>query len=144
MGLRREGNTMSNKPIHSHDSHGFGPVRTGHEHSDIARDGAPKRVHSIAVHDGMSKRTKTGAVALGGNHASAIDALSGATVVPGAVTAQAGYGNSGIQSGHPFAKPPGSKRLTPVRAAFGMKDEGGNVPNLEELGRAVLAEAVKN
>jgi hypothetical protein len=140
---------MSNKFLkeapHNHDSHGFGPVRDGHAHPDIARDGAPKNIHSVKVHGGMVRVTKSGALALGGNHASALDAVSGATVVPGAVKSTPGYGNSGVQSGHPFAKAPGEKRLTPVAPSFGMKHRGtGKVPNLEELGRAVLAQAIKN
>jgi hypothetical protein len=135
---------MSNKLLkeapHNHDSHGLGPVRTGHAHSDMARDGAPKFVHSVRVHGGMNKVSQSGIVGLGGNHASAIDAVTGATVVPGAVKSTPGYGNSGVHSGHPFAKAPGTKRLAPVRPAFGMKC----ADNLEELGRAVLAQAIKN
>ena len=88
-----------NKNIHSHFSHGLGDAITGHTHpGNIARDGAPKRMHSIAVHDGMTKQTKGGIVATGGDHASALDSLSGLAVVPGAITTAPGYGNSGVQS----------------------------------------------
>jgi len=136
---------MSNsKPIHNHDSHGLGPARDGYSArpGNIARTGGPKKVHSIAVHTGMHKRTKNGDYALGGNHASAMDALTGATVVPGAIKSTPGYGNAGVRSGGPIIANPhdGAKRLTPIRAAFGMK----HPQNLEELGRAVLAEATKN
>jgi hypothetical protein len=128
--------------IAHHDSHGFGPVRTGHETpGNIARDGAPKRVHAINVHDGMRTRAKSGD-ALGGDHKSAIDAVSGNVVVPGAVTTSPGYGNTGVQSGHPFAKPPASKNIKPVAVSFGQRSR--TKPHSAELGAAILAEAVKN
>ena len=126
----------------SHISHGLGPVHTGHESpGDIARDGAPKRIHEINVHSGMVTRSKSGD-ALGGDHKSALDAVSGNVVVPGAVTTAPGYGNAGVQSGHPFAKPPASKNLKPVQPSFGQRSR--TRPHSAELGAAILAEAVKN
>ena len=126
-----------NKNIHSHFSHGLGDAITGHTHpGNIARDGAPKRMHSIAVHDGMTKQTKGGIVATGGDHASALDSLSGLAVVPGAITTAPGYGNSGVQSGHPLAKPPGAKNLRPVATSFGQRSR------VNELGTAIKAEAL--
>jgi len=126
----------------NHISHGLGDVVTGHAHSDIARDGAPKKIHAINVHDGMRTRSKSGYHAMSGHEASAIDSLTGQATVPGSIKSTPGYGNSGVQSGHPFAKAPGGKRLAPVRPAFGMKDKEGR--DLEELGRAMLAQAIKN
>ena|ERR1700720_358123 len=125
----------------NHLSHGLGDAVTGHTHpGNIARDGAPKKVHAVNVHSGMRTRSKSGADAMSGHEASAIDSLTGQATVPGSIKSAPGYGNSGVQSGHPFATAPGGKRLTPVRAAFGMK----SADNLEELGRAVLAQAQKN
>ena len=130
---------MANK---HHDSHGFGPVREGRAvPGNIARDGAPKRVHDINVHPGMVTRSKSGD-ALGGDHKSALDAVSGNVVVPGAVTTAPGYGNAGVQSGHPFAKPPASKNLKPVAPSFGQRSR--TAPHSAELGAAILAQAVKN
>jgi hypothetical protein len=125
----------------NHMSHGFGPMRDGHAHSDIARDGAPKRVHPINVHSAMKTRTQSGGDALSGHEASGIDSVSGATV-PGNVTATPGYGNAGVQSGHPLAKAPGAKRLTPVAPSFGQRSRGPRPDdNLHALGTAMLAEA---
>ena len=127
---------MSNKPIHSHDSHGFGPARDGHAHSDIARDGAPKHVHSVKVHDGMTRR-QTNAANIGGmgHPVAGVGEGGGQPIATNAAASPLlvnAYGS----------KP---KRLAPVTPSFGMKHrDTGKVPNLEELGRAVLAEAVKN
>lgn len=148
------------QPPHNHDSHGFGPAREGYitTPGNIARTGGPKKVHSVKVHGGMSTLSKSGAVALGGNHKSAIDSLTGQATVPGSIKSTPGYGNAGVQSGHPFAKAPGAKRLAPVRAAFGMRGPRDSnrmaeldravfpkgSTDLEELGRAVLAQAIKN
>jgi hypothetical protein len=92
----------------------------------------------------MRATPKSGGDALSGHEASAIDSLSGATVVPGAIKTAPGFGNSGVQSGHPFAKAPATKRLTRVAPAFGMSGPGMVAPDdLHELGAAVLAEAAK-
>ncbi len=126
----------------SHISHGLGPAHTGHTSpGNIARDGGPKRVHAIEVHPGMTKQTKTGATALGGNHASAIDALSGATVVPGSIESQPGYGNAGVRSGHPFAKAIQGKNLKPVQPSFGMKSRSDRGEHSNDLGEAILRQA---
>jgi hypothetical protein len=123
----------------NHMSHGLGEHVTGHAvKGNIARDGAPKLVQPVMVHDGMTKQTEGGATALGGDHASAVDALTGNVVVPGARNvSQAGWGNGGIQNGHPLAKAPGSKNLKPVPPSFGMKDDG----TMHALGEAMLSEA---
>jgi hypothetical protein len=42
----------------NHMSHGLGPVRDGHAHSDIARNGAPKKLHGIEV--AFNQRTRSG------------------------------------------------------------------------------------
>jgi hypothetical protein len=125
----------------NHLSHGLGDHVTGHTHpGNIARDGAPKKMHAINVHSGMRTRSKSGYDAMSGHEASAIDSLTGQATVPGSIKSTPGYGNSGVQSGHPLARAPGAKRLTPARPAFGMKSE----TDLHELGRAVLAQAIKN
>lgn len=126
----------------SHMSHGLGDHATGHTHpGNIARDGAPKRVHAVPIHGGMSKQS-TGGAAFGGDHASAIDAVSGNVVVPGNVRAAPGWGNAGVQAGHPFAKPPVSKATRPVAVKPGMRSR--THPHTPELGRAMLAEAFRN
>jgi hypothetical protein len=127
----------------NHISHGLGPAHTGHAEpgGNIARDARGKRVHAIEVHWGMVTRAKSGD-ALGGDHKSALDAVSGNVVVPGAVTTAPGYGNAGVQSGHPFAKPPASKNLKPVAPSFGQRSR--TAPHSAELGAAILAQAVKN
>jgi hypothetical protein len=128
--------------VHGHTSHGLGPAHEGHaEPGNIARDGAPKKVHSVAIHGGMSKQTKSGYVAFGGDHASAIDSLSGNTV-PAANMAAPGWGNAGVQSGHPFAKAPASKVARPTPPSFGQRSR--TAPHSAELGAAILQEAFKN
>jgi hypothetical protein len=89
----------------------------------------------------MTKQTSAGQTALGGDHASAVDSLTGNVVVPGTRNvAQAGWGNGGIQNGHPLAKVPGSKNLKPVPPSFGMKGD----PAMHQLGEAMIAEAFAN
>jgi hypothetical protein len=129
----------------SHVSHGQGDHATGHAGKNIATDGAAKHLHPVMVHGGMETRTKGGAVALGGSHKSALDSLSGAATVPGAVTTAPGFGNAGVQSGHPFAKAPGSKNLRPVAPAFGMRSRGPNPDSaMHAIGEAMIAEAFAN
>lgn len=129
----------------NHLSHGMGEAITGHSvPGNLARDGAPKKLHEIAVNSGMRATLKSGGDALSGHEASAIDAMSGATVQPGKTTSTAkpGWGNGTMQTGHPFATPPGSKRLTEAKPSWGAKDgDGKDCGDLADLGRAVLAEA---
>jgi hypothetical protein len=51
----------------NHISHGFGPVRDGHAHSDIARNGAPKNVHPIEVAHGHRSRSGGADILSGGS-----------------------------------------------------------------------------
>jgi hypothetical protein len=85
----------------SHFSHGFGDAIVGHHKPNIAQDGAPKHVAPVMVHPSMSKVSKSGAMALGGDHASALDSLSGLVVVPGKVGGEA--------VAHPLIKAPVDK-----------------------------------
>jgi hypothetical protein len=129
----------------SHISHGQGQHLTGHAGKNIATDGAPKRVSAVPFHGGMSKQSKSGAASLGGDHASALDSLSGVAVVPGAIKTAPGYGNAGIQSGHPFAKAPAGKNLKAVAPGFGMKARGAIPADaMHQVGEAMLAEAFAN
>jgi hypothetical protein len=122
-----------------HDSHGLGPVREGHHvPGNLARDGAPKRVHTVAVHGGMSKATKSGALALGGHHASALDSLSGNVVVPGAIQDWP-YSGKVTSNGHPLAKAPASKNLKAVAPSFGQRSR--TKPHSAELGEAIMQQA---
>ncbi|HVA17442.1 MAG TPA: hypothetical protein VMV59_06980 [Candidatus Dormibacteraeota bacterium] len=104
----------------------------------------PKTQRIVPVHGGMVASTKTGFSTVGGDHASALDAMSGASVVSGAVKATPGFGNDGLHpDGGPFAKAPASKKLTPPAPSFGMRSRTtANIgSSLHELGAAVLAEA---
>lgn len=123
-----------------HQSHGGGEVVTGHAvPGNIARDGAPKRVHDIKIHGGQFKHTADGSArAFGGDHASAIDSVSGVTVPAGRNVAQAGYGNQGVQSGHPFAKAPQSKNVKPAQPVIGQRSRTSDHTKMHELGAAIL------
>jgi hypothetical protein len=102
-----------------------------------------KHTQIVAVHPGMKTKSQSGADAISGHHASAIDALSGQTTVPGNVTAQPGYANSGIQAGqHPFAKPIPGKNLKSVAASFGMRSRSATP--LADIGKAIMDEAFAN
>jgi hypothetical protein len=127
-------------------SHSDSREHIGEHHSvhagNIARDGGKPKGGDVMVHPGMTKRTESGALALGGHHASAIDALSGQVTVPGAVKATPGYGNSGVQNGHPFAKAPAGKNLKPVPAAFGMRSRSDTPADaMHAIGEKMLDEA---
>jgi len=126
----------------------------------------PKHQSDLQIHGGMVRQTKSGP-AFGGDHASAMDSLSGQVVVPGRVKSAPGWGNDTARSGHPLAKPPGSKNLSAVQPVPGQrsrltddpgpgqigKDARGNPVSVNHvkgkpdadmlyaLGRAVLAEA---
>lgn len=127
----------------SHASHGAGEHITGHSvPGNIARDGAAKKLQPVAVNGAMFKQSKSGAMAVGGDHSSAIDSLNGAEVVPGRVTAQPGWGNSGAQSGHPLAKAPAGKNLSPVPPSFGMRTRGATPDDaMHVIGEAIMQEA---
>lgn len=127
----------------SHSSHGLGDAQ-GHAHSDIARNGSAKHVHDIKVHGGMVRQTSSGVLALGGNHASAIDSLSGQAVVPGAIKSTPGFGNAGVTSGSPLAKPPGAKVLKQVAPSWGDTGRADRGSHAQDLGAAILAEALSN
>lgn len=131
-----------NKSFHSHNSHGSAvPGRTpGHVRGDIARNGAGKDTYSVKIHGGMVRTALTGDRALGGDHASAIDSLTGGIVVPGARNVSTpGYGNGGVQSGHPLAKAPGTKNLKPVDVHPSMAHRAA--PSMHSLGNAILEQA---
>jgi hypothetical protein len=129
----------------NHISHGLGEHVVGHSvPGNLARDGAPKKVHAIAVHDGMRTKSQSGADALSGHHASALDSLSGATVPAGRVASVPGWGNGAVRSGNPLAHAPASKNVkrTPVHPSMSRGADHDNM--LHELGQSVLREAVKN
>ena len=73
----------------------------------LGRDGAPKKAQEGAtpIHNGMRTSTKSGIVAAGGDHSSAVDALTGMATVPGKPGA--------VATAHPFAKPPTTKNYQP-------------------------------
>jgi hypothetical protein len=133
------------------EHHGHTPARIQeaqqHDHATLGKPGKPK-IFSTPIHSGMKKVAKTGAVALGGDHASAIDSLTGGVVVPGAVKSKPGWGNSDAQTGHPLARPPAAKNLKPVALSPTMRRQTGNIArSLTDstphsiLGRAIIDEA---
>lgn len=106
------------------------------------RQGKSKAAYDVRIHDGQSKQTKTGPMAFGGDHASAIDSLSGREVVPGK--------DGNVANAHPLATPPTAKNFRPVANTPGMRSRQGGLarslddPTLHELGRCIMDEAVKN
>jgi len=106
--------------------------------------GKPKHTQITPVHGGMVRVTNGKAITGGGHAASALDSLSGQVVVPGCVTAQPGFGNGGVQSGHPLAKAPAGKNLKPVPPSFGMSRGAKGDHDLAALGSAILDEAFSN
>lgn len=122
-----------------HASHGHGDHMTGHAvPGNIARDGAPKRAHVVPIHGGMAKQTDSGAVAFGGDHATALDSVSGRTVPAGRSVATPGWGNGTARSGNPMLHEPGSKNVKPVAVHPNMTRGANHDQMLAELGRAVL------
>jgi hypothetical protein len=131
------------KTVISHYSHGMGDAIKGRPGSGITRM-APKKLHQIEVAHGMQTKAASGATAYGADHRSGLDSVSGATVVPGVVKAQPGYGNAGLQSGHPFARPPGSKNVRAVPVHPSQSKGAEHDQQLADLGGAILAQAVRN
>lgn len=147
----------------SHRSHNDAAHSGYDAPGNIARDSrVPKHTHDIQIHGGMVKQTKSEAAALGGNHASAIDALSGLTVVPGTPRTAPGWGDAGIQSGHPLANAPASKQTKSAPFVSGQRSRVGETYNGDpgqhhnaamargqdqnlhrQLGRAILNEALR-
>jgi hypothetical protein len=90
----------------------------------------PKRsgVENVPIHSGMTKQTKSGPLAFGGDHASAIDSLSGREVVPGKVKARAGYDNGvNVSTAHPLTAPPVAKNYGRVATAWNNKSRTGPI-----------------
>lgn len=138
-------------------------AETAARHGDrpnIARDGGTaKHVHDVKIHGAMVKQTKSGPLAFGGDHASAIDSLTGREVVPGK--------GGAVATAHPLTTPPKAKPSigrsvginpgtirdrfddapnggSPFTDAAGRKAhaEGRHAMNVE-IGRRVLAEAIR-
>jgi hypothetical protein len=123
----------------NHISHGLGDHVTGHHGTNIAQNGAPKKVTAIEVHSGMRTKSAAGD-AYGGQHKSALDALTGATVPAGRVTAP-GWGSGTVRSGDPTAHAPASKNVRPV-PVHPSQSRGADKDNaMHELGRAILEQA---
>jgi len=140
---------MDSKII-SHMSHGLGDSGGDTHPGNIARDSRNGPKHATAkpvmVHDGMRTRSAAGE-AYSGQHKSALDALTGATVPTGSGMASApGWGNGSVRSGDPTAHAPASKVLKPVAITPGHRSRTSKMDHeqLAELGRAILAQAVSN
>jgi len=116
----RKGPVPKPSEVVSHDSHGMGDHVTGHAVSgNIARDGAPKHVHPVTLHGGMTARQQS------------LNAMGHATAVaPDANPAS------------PLTKEPQGKTLAPVQAKPGMRSRTS--PHDPALGAAILASALSN
>jgi hypothetical protein len=104
------------------------------------RVGRVKAAHDVKIHGGQSKQTKTGPMAFGGDHASAIDSLSGREVVPDK--------DGTVANAHPLTAPPTAKNLKPVALSPTMRRQTGNIArSLTDatphsiLGKLILDEA---
>lgn len=106
------------------------------------KDPKPKHGGGVTpVHGGMVHVTDGKPVTGGGSSRAYLDSMSGATVQPGKGTMSApGWSNGTVRSGNPMVHAPASKVLTPPAVHPSMKDQ--TTDNLQELGRAVLAQAV--
>lgn len=103
----------------SHNAAAEAPV-PGYGRPVLGRDGrVPKKAHDIAIHGGMRTATKQGTVAFGGDDASAIDSLSGKSVVPGKPGSAA--------TAHPLAAPPTAKNYSPVKPVPGQRSRNGEI-----------------
>jgi hypothetical protein len=107
----------------SHISHGLGDHATGHAGSDLARNGAPKRVTPVEYHSGMSCQ-QTDAAGIGGM----------AHPVTGSAAAS--------PLAHAYSSEPDLKRGkgVPIHPSHSLGAEKDNA--IHELGRAILREAV--
>jgi len=111
----------SDNPIH----HSPNAARVGdnHQHSDLARKGAPKNLADVRIHSGMVTRSRaTGNYHFGGDDLSRFDA----------------------DPASPLKAPPSPKRLSAPQPVPGHRSRtnGGMSPDeFRDLGRRVLAEA---
>jgi hypothetical protein len=132
-------------------------AETAARHGDrpnIARDaGRAKHVHDVKIHGGMVKVTKGGALAFGGDHATAMDSLTGLAVVPDK--------SGAVATAHPLTTPPKAKNLSAPMPHPSMRSRvndplHGGAPGeahakgrpdadaLRELGDLVIAEGFAN
>jgi hypothetical protein len=131
--------------IPHHISHGLGQHLEGHAvKGNIARDGAPKRATVVKINGGMAKQMSNGFRAAGGDHASALDSLSGVTVPAGKTVSTPSWGNATARSGNPTVHAPVGKRLAPVKPSWGMKSQSASGRSPTDLGEAILNEAFAN
>jgi|SRR5579864_1445138 len=102
-------------------SHGFAAEQPHRlDKPNIARDaGRGKVVYDVPIHGGMNTRSKSGVVAYGGDHKSALDSLSGQDVVPGKPGSAA--------TAHPLTKPPVAKGYQPAKPVIGQRSRHGEV-----------------
>jgi hypothetical protein len=143
-----------NPPFHSHNAHMDGRQI---EH-DAARErgaqrsyggnidprvaGKPKAQHSIKIHGGMNKVSRSGQHVVGAHAAEALDSLTGANVVPGNVQSSPGWGNGGVRTGGPItAHATDRKNLKAVAVSPGMRSRTS--PHSTELGEAILQQAFR-
>lgn len=114
----------------------------------LGRAPKPKRAFTDAtpIHAGMAVQTHAGE-AYGGDHRSAVDALTGLAIVPGK--------DGKVATAHPLTKiAPGKPGMGPVPRAFGMRSRrhdpsyGGvaDAPHEEDcsLGQRIMAEAMQH
>jgi hypothetical protein len=96
----------------------------------LGKQPLPKRVFSESgppIHGGMAVQTKSG-TAYGGDHRSAVDALTGLSVV---------RDKSGkVAAAHPLSTPPVAKNLRPVEHSFGQRSRTLDAATPEGVGVA--------
>jgi hypothetical protein len=95
-----------------------------------------KHAYDLKIHGGMVSQTRTGPLAHGGDHASALDSLSGEMVVP--------YKDGSVAAVHPLSAPPIAKQYIgkPVEIYQGMRSRV-NEPDAVGVGTE-LARAAAN
>jgi len=111
-----------------------------------------KKISDLPIHGGMRTATKQGTVAFGGDHASALDSLSGKSVVPGK--------DGSAATAHPLTAPPVAKNYAPVKPVPGQRSRVNDThapaaPGMNHalnvgrgvdhnIGRLIMDEAVSN
>ena len=92
--------------------------------------GKPKHDGDLKIHGGMIRQTESGP-AFGGDHASAMDSLTGLKTVPG----KPGEG----APAHPLTAAAGAKNYASAKPVIGHRSR--TAPHESKLGEALLAEA---
>jgi len=117
----------------SHVSHGLGDHAVGHAGSDIARNGAPKKVTAVEFHSGMTRQQQDVA---------GIGGLARATMAAGGGHAIASSADASPLLPHAYSGRPDLKRgkAVPVHPSHSRGADADSA--MRQLGDAILREAV--